>query len=418
MSADTAAVVVVGAGHAGAEAATAVRQAGHVGRIVLVGDEPRLPYHRPPLSKAYLAGTTTLEALLLKQQTVYDKAEVELRTGVKVERIERENKRMVLSDRTTLAYSRAILATGSRPRPLLAVGLDAGNIPSNLCYLRTTDDVERMRGRFVEGARLLIIGAGYIGLEVAAVARKAGLHVTVLEAQPRVLARVAAPSVSAFFESLHREAGVDIRVGANIESITLNAAGDVEAVITNDGTQIEADLVLAGIGVIPNVELASGAGLVVDNGIVVNQFTQSSDPDILAIGDCSNHPNPIYGRRIRLESVPNALEQARIAAAFICGKPQAYASVPWFWSDQYDVKLQMAGLSQGYDLAITRGSPASKSFTTFYLQNGIVISADCVNRAPEFMLVKKLVASRRPIDPALLADESVTLKSLAEAAAV
>ncbi|MES2025632.1 MAG: FAD-dependent oxidoreductase [Pseudomonadota bacterium] len=414
MTIDNATVLVVGAGHAGAEAATAIRQAGHVGRIVLAGEENSLPYHRPPLSKAYLAGTVTADTLLLKVPAAYEKAEIEVLSGVRVESIDRTTKTATLSDGTQIVYSKLVLATGSRPRPLSATGLNADVTPSNLFYLRTLNDVQDMRAHFVAGARLLIIGAGYIGLEVAAVAIKSGLQVSVLETQSRVLARVAAPAISNFFEKLHRNAGVEIRVDAQIKSIQLDMNSIIQSVNLADGSEIAVDLVIAGVGVIPNCELASNAGLEVDNGIVVDEFMRTSDPDILAIGDCSNHPNPIYARRIRLESVPNALEQARVAAAVICGKPQAYASIPWFWSDQYETKLQMTGLSQGYDRTVMRGSPEDKSFAVFYLQNDVVISADCLNRPQEFMLAKKLVALRRAVDPAQLADENLTLKSLLE----
>lgn len=407
-------VIVVGAGHAGAEAAVAVRQGGYTGDIVLIGAEPGLPYHRPPLSKAYLAGSATARSLELKPAAAYEKARLSLRLGVRVESIDRPRKLLTLSDRTQLAYTQLILATGSRPRPWHVRGLgDPSAAPANLFYLRTQGDSEAIRGCFAAGRRLVIIGGGYIGLEVAATARQCGLDVTLLEAQPRILARVTAATVSAFYASLHREAGVDIRVGVQVERVVLDAAGQkIERVITCDGDDFAADLVLAGIGALPNVELAGAAGLDVDNGIVVDEYTRTSDPDILAIGDCSNHPNALYGRRIRLESVPNALEQARIAAGVVCGAPLPYASIPWFWSDQYGLKLQMAGLAHECDTVVMRGSPQTKSFAAFSLQHGTIRAVDCVNRLPEFAFAKRLVAAQARIAPERLADEGITLKEL------
>jgi 3-phenylpropionate/trans-cinnamate dioxygenase ferredoxin reductase subunit len=405
--------VIVGAGHAGSEVATSLRQGGYTGRIVLIGDEPGLPYQRPPLSKGYLSGATSAEALLLKPAASYEKAAVEVISDARVVGIDRAARNVSLSNGETLHYTRLVLATGSRPRLLQAPGLPADKSPINLHYLRTLADVNRIHPQFVEGKRLVIIGGGYIGLEVASVARKAGIDVVVLEALPRVLARVTAPEVSRFYEAVHREAGVDLRVDTKIERFVMDASGErIESIVTEDGTTIALDLVIVGIGVLPNSELAEQAGLDVDNGVLVNEFAQTSDPDIFAIGDCSNHPNPVYERRLRLESVPNALEQARTAAQAINGNLAPYAPVPWFWSDQYDLKLQMVGLSQGYDQVVIRGSQEKRSFAAFYLHNGHIIAADCVNRQPEFMVTKKLVAARATPDPKQLADETFNLKEL------
>jgi 3-phenylpropionate/trans-cinnamate dioxygenase ferredoxin reductase subunit len=303
---------------------------------------------------------------------------------VRVTKLDRTMRTLTLDDQRRLTYDKLILATGSRPRPLTVSGLDAqSTAPANLFYLRTLTDVDAMRRHFVSGARLLIVGAGYIGLEVAAVAIKAGLQVTVLENQSRVLGRVAASAVSAFFEQLHSDAGVKILVNTLLTQIQRDVQGNITSVSTGDGNIIDVDLVLAGVGVIPNCELAQDAGLAIDNGIVVDATMQTSDPDIWAIGDCANHPHPVYQRRVRLESVPNALEQARIVAACIAGKPPAPVSIPWFWSDQYELKLQMAGLSQGHDRVVMRGSADAKSFIIFYLKDNVVISADCLNRPQE-----------------------------------
>lgn len=408
-------VVIVGAGHAGAEAATAIRQAGHAGRIVLIGEEACLPYHRPPLSKAYLSGTASIESLALKPAAVYAKAAIELKMGIGVLALDRSSRMLSLSDGEQLKYDKLVLATGSRPRRLAVNGLSPhGKQPANLFYLRTVTDVDAIRARLVPGAKLLIAGGGYIGLEVAAAAVKIGLQVTVLEAQPRILARVASPAISAFFEALHDEAGVEILANTQLDCVTIDEAGDITSARTSNGRNHAVDLLIAGVGVMPNCELAQDAGLSVDNGIVVDQFMCTSDPDILAIGDCANHPHPVYQRRIRVESVPNALEQARVAASMIVGKPQAHAAIPWFWSDQYHLKLQMTGLSAGYDRTVVRGSVVEKSFIVFYLKDGIVISADCINRPQEFMQARKLVAAMRRFDPVHLADETLTLKFLLE----
>ena len=407
------AAVIVGAGHAAAELATSLRDNGWQGSIVLIGEEPSLPYHRPPLSKAYLSGTATAQSLLIKPQATYEKAQVEIISGVRVSTIDRLSSTVHLADGREVRYDRLILATGGRPRQLPIPHIGQVERSGNFHYLRTLQDVDRIRQQFKPGMRLVIVGGGYIGLEVAAVAVKLGLKVTVLEALPRVLARVTAPELSAFYESRHRDAGVDIHTNTGVEDVQLEASGHaVSAVVCIDGGTLPADLVIVGIGVQPNVELAAEAGLCVDNGIVVDEFGQTSDPKIYSAGDCTNHPNPLLGRRLRLESVPNALEQARCVASTICGKPRVYASVPWFWSDQYELKLKMVGLSQGYDQLIIRGDPHSDSFSAFYLKEGLILAADTVNRAPDFMLAKRLITERIRVDPSRLADDSLPLKDL------
>lgn len=273
-----------------------------------------------------------------------------------------------------------------------------------------------IRAGFETGQRLVIIGGGFIGLEVAASAVACGLNVAVLEALPRVMARVTAPEMSIFYERVHREAGVDVRTGVAVTGLEFNSAGDaVTGVQFNDGSMAPADVVVVGIGVVPNTELAQAAGLTVDNGIVVDEYARTSDPHIVAAGDCTSHPNLLSGCRVRLESVANAVEQARTAAATLAGKQRPYDAVPWFWSDQYDLKLQIAGLCAGYDEIVLRGSTSSRSFTMFYLKARQVIAGDAVNRPQEFMIAKRLVAGRMVIDPVLLADESIPLKTLAPA---
>jgi len=406
--------VIIGGGQAGGEIAVELRKLGFAGRVIIVGEETAAPYKRPPLSKAYLAGSVAEDTLYVMQRSALEKAGIEFRGGVRVEQIDREAKQLRLSDGSLLAYDKLALATGGRARELKIPGADRPNVLA----LRTIADVERIRTRAQAGQRAVIIGGGFIGLEVAATLIKLGLKVTVLEGLPRVLARVTVPEVSTFFERVHREAGVDLRTGVQITSFEYEPHADsaVTHIHLSDHSRVDADFIVVGIGVIPNTELAEGAGLVVDNGIVVDECTRTSDPDIVAAGDCSNHPNEFLGRRVRLESVQNAMEQGRAAARTLFGTPETYRMVPWFWSDQYDLKLQMVGISTGFDQLIVRGDLNARAFAAFYLHEGRLIAADTVSRPLDFMLAKKLVALRAQIDPALLADESVPLKSLVPAA--
>jgi len=398
--------VIVGAGQAGSELATSLRQHGYADSVVLIGDEDYVPYRRPPLSKTYLSGEVTLESLFLKPRAVYEKHAIECRFGIGVESIDCAARSLRLYDGSVLRYDKLALTTGGRPRRLSVPGAER----SNVHYIRTVADIDRLKQQFGEGKRLVIIGGGYVGLEAASVGIKKGLQVTVVEALPRVLARVTAPEISAFYERVHRGHGVDLRTGVGVHA--LEGSGDTCTVVLADGTRLAADLVVIGVGLIPNTELAEAAGIEVSNGIVVDRYAVTSDPDIVAAGDCTNHDNVFLGRRLRLESVPNALEQARVAAASILGRPRVYDAVPWFWSDQYDLKLQMVGLSQGYDNLIVRGDMDANSFTAFYLKDGVVISADSVNRPQDFMVAKRLVAERAAVPSERLRDDAVPLKSL------
>lgn len=402
----TESVVIVGAGQAGCDLTTALRQQGFEGRIVLIGDEPVLPYRRPPLSKAYLSDEMTEDALYIKPQKTYEKQNVEVITGVRVESIDRGAHTVKLSNGETIEYGKLVLATGGHARRLPLPGAEKPNVH----YVRTIADIKRLKAQFKAGQRLMIIGGGYIGLEAAAVGIKKELKVTLVEALPRLLARVTGPELSTYYDGVHRRHGVDIKLGAGVEA--LEGGDTVETVVLADGTRLDADIVIVGIGLIPNTELAEAAGVDVDNGILVDVYCQSSDPDILAAGDCTNHEHGFLQRRIRLESVPNASEQARVVAANICGKPVPHEGVPWFWSDQYDLKLQMVGINQGYEEVVIRGSMEDNNFAAFYLCDGVVISADTVNRPKDFMVAKKLVAGRVKADAATLVDESIELKSL------
>jgi len=400
-------VVIVGAGQAGGDLAVFLRQQGYEGRITLVGSENHVPYRRPPLSKAFLSGDIDVEGLHLRSPAAYAKSAIELRLRVTVTAIDRAGHELLLSDGSRLPYDKLALTLGGRARTLPLPGADLPNVH----YVRTIDDIERLKARFKPQARLVIIGGGYIGLEAASVGIKKGLKVTVLEALPRVLARVTAPEISAFYERVHRSRGVDLRTGAGVRGLV--GTSQVDAVVLNDGTHIETDLVIVGIGLIPNTELACAAGLEAgSDGIFVDQYAQTSDPDIVAAGDCTYHQNAFLGRRLRLESVPNATEQARVAAATLLGKQQPHSAAPWFWSDQYDLKLQMAGLSQGFDQLVVRGDIGGESFIAFYLQAGVVIAADAVNRPQDFVLARKLVTDRVLAQASALKDESCPLKTL------
>ncbi|HTV32156.1 MAG TPA: FAD-dependent oxidoreductase [Methylocella sp.] len=403
-------VAIIGAGQGGGETATLLRQNGFAGRILLIGDEPCLPYMRPPLSKAYLAREVTKDALVYKSAAAYEKAGVELRLGERVEKIDPQGKKLLLDDGAGFTYDKLVIATGGRARPLPVPGAGLRNI----LFLRSIADVETLQPLLVSGRRLIIVGGGYIGLEVAAVAVKRGLIVTVLESAPRVLARVTAPALSEFYERVHQEEGVDIRTGATVTGfLASHEDGAVGLVTCANGESFPADFVLIGIGLIPNTELATDAGLEVDDGIVVDHESRSSDRDIYAIGDCASHAHHGFlHRKIRLESVPNALEQARAVAASITGRPIPAATAPWFWSDQYHLKLQMVGLSDGYEKLVIRGNPLASSFIVFYLKADGIIAADAVNRPGEFMAAKRLVGERMAIDPARLADDLIPIKAL------
>lgn len=402
-------VLIVGGGQASGETAAELRKQGFGGRVIIVGEEPFLPYKRPPLSKAYLAGACGEEQLYMMQAANLEKVGIEYRGGVPVERIDRAAKQLVLANGETLAYDKLVLATGGRARPMPVPGADRPNV----FLLRTIADVQQIRARCAPGKRVTIVGGGFIGLEAAAVLVKKELKVTVLEGLPRVLARVTCPEVSTFFERMHREAGVDLRTGVSVTGF--EGDPEVTRVNLNDGSAIDTDFVVVGIGLIPNTELATAAGLAVDNGIVVDEYARTSDPDIYAAGDCTNHPSSFLGRRVRLESVQNAMEQGRAVARNIMGKNEPYRMVPWFWSDQYDLKLQMVGISTGYDRIVLRGDPATqRNFAVFYLdKDGRMIAADAVTRPQDFMFAKKLVAAGAVIDAAQLADDTVALKTLA-----
>ncbi|MFL2855154.1 MAG: NAD(P)/FAD-dependent oxidoreductase [Pseudohongiellaceae bacterium] len=395
--------VVIGASHAGVSLVMQLRKEGWEGAISLIGAESELPYHRPPLSKEHLAGDKPLDAMRLRPEKMFSDNNIELKLGLTALQINKESQLVNLSSGEEMRYDKLAICTGSKVNTI-----SLGGPLKNIFYIRTAADVSSLSPSLGKCKHAVIIGAGYIGLEVAAVLKKLGLIVTVIELADRILKRVTSEYMSSYIQSLHEKEGVKILTSTEVESI--QGDGKVETVVCRDGVSLPADIIVAGIGVSPNISLAESAGLKIDRGIVVNEFGQTSDSNIFAAGDCTTHPSIIYDRLIRLESVQNANDQARCAAANICGKQQVYDAIPWFWSDQYHIKLQMTGLSQDADQIVVRGNPSidnENGFTLFYLQEGVVIAADSVARPKEFIASKLLVKERARILEEILADESI-----------
>lgn len=395
--------IIVGASHAGVTLALQLRREGWTGSITLIGEESELPYHRPPLSKEHLAGQKDLDSMRLRPEKIYVDNDISLRLSTRVDKIDRGAMQVELASGERLDYSKLALCTGACVRQLVsAQGL------ANVFTIRTAEDIARLSPQVVAGRRAVVIGGGYIGLEAAAVLAGSSVKVTVLEMNERILQRVTSPAMSDYMQRLHESHGVEIHTSVDISSI--EAVGQQNRVSCADGAEYTADIIIVGIGVDANTALAEQAGLSVDGGVVVDDKCRTSDENIFAAGDCTVHPSAIYKRRLRLESVQNANDQARTAAATMCGKEQVYDSVPWFWSDQYNIKLQMAGLSTNYDQLVTRGTTEGgpeASFALFYLKDGEVIAADCVARPKEFMIAKKLIVDRAQIPAERLQDEEI-----------
>lgn len=398
--------LIIGASHAAAQLSTSLRKEGWLGRILVIGDEQALPYHRPPLSKALLTGEKDASQIDIFKATVYENANVEFKLGVRVTHIDRQQKQVALDNGETLSYDKLALCTGARVRKLEIPGHQLQGV----FYLRTLGDAQGIQAAVKPGKKAVIVGGGYIGLETAASLRKLGMHVTVLEMMNRVLERVTAPELSRYYTELHERNGVQIITHA--QALALEGSDHVERVVCNEDRTLDADMVIIGIGVIPNTELAAEAGLQVENGIVVDEFAQTNDPDIVAAGDCTFHPNNVLGYRLRLESVPNAMDQAKAAAASICGHQKAYHTLPWFWSDQYNAKLQIAGMNRGYDKVVLRGDTGKDQFVAWYLKGEQILAADCINSGKEFMQAKKIIAEKRLISASDLADASVDLAAV------
>lgn len=405
-------VVIIGGGQAGAEAASALRVLGYDAPILLIGDEPQAPYQRPPLSKDYLLGKLDAARLPLRAETYYDKQKIGLLMGQRVITIDPQIRRLRLKSGAVIPYDELILAVGARNRPLPVKGSE------RVLYLRNHAEADAIRERLADAQSVAVIGGGFIGLELAAAARKHGKQVTVIEAGPRLMARAVPPLLSKFFFEVHRGEGVEILLGATVEEI------ESDAVKMADGSRRPADLVLAGIGVIPNTELAEDAGLAIGNGIVVDEFLRTGASHIFAIGDCAEYPNIFsrsltgIGERVRLESVQNAVDQAKCVARQIVGNRSPYRDAPWFWTDQFEIRFQMAGLSGGHDQAVVRGDIESRKFSAFYFKQGRFLAADSVNRFGDHIAVRKILNAGTQVTPQQAGDESFDLKRVMDTAAV
>ena len=400
-------IVIVGAGQAAVQTVDTLRRKGFTGELAVVGDEPYLPYQRPPLSKKYLAGTLERDRLLIRPAAFFADHKVSTHLGRRVAEIAPVQGHLRLDDATVLPFDALVLATGSRPRRLLSPGADLAGVH----YLRGIADADTIRAACTGGGRAVIIGGGYIGLEVAATLRELGMEVTVLEMADRVMNRVTCPEVSAFYTREHARAGVHIHCNAQVRALHGDPrSARVRAVVTEDGREFPADLVIVGVGVVPADELAKAAGLDCENGVRTDAHCRTSAPHIYAAGDCASHLNRQYGRHLRLESVDNAFEQGTTVALNLLGVPTPHDKVPWFWSDQFDLKLIIVGVGYGYDSVVMRGDPASRSFSACYLRAGELVAIDSINAPKDQMAARKLIAVHARPDPAKLADPAIALK--------
>lgn len=407
-------IVIIGTGHAGFQLAAALRQIGFGGRLRLVGEEPGLPYQRPPLSKTYLAPDARDETIEQRPRSFFETNRIELLVPERAVAVDRVRPAVELSSGQCLDYDHLVLATGARNRHLTVPGADLAGV----AYLRTTEDARQLRARLDACRRVVVVGAGFIGLEFAAVAAKRGAQVTVVEQAERVMARAVSPEMSTGFEQLHRGWGTNFLFGSGVTRI-LGEGDAASAVETSDGRHIPADLVLVGIGVVPNVELAADAGLAVADGILVDASMATEDPRISAIGDCASHPNPFAGQHVRLESVQNATDQARLLSARLAGRPHAsYAAVPWFWSDQGPAKLQIAGIAGPGDESVLRGDPETTAFSVFRFREGRLTAVESLGRPGDHMAARQILARGIAITPNEAADTAFDLKVLLRAAPV
>jgi 3-phenylpropionate/trans-cinnamate dioxygenase ferredoxin reductase subunit len=399
--------VIVGTGQAGFQTAASLRAEGYQEPITLIGEEPHIPYQRPPLSKGFALDQQDIESIELRPQKFYQDHRIDLLTGKNVTAMDRAAKQVTMESGGRIPYERLVLAVGARNRLLPVKGAELDGV----LYLRSLDEAMVVKERLKNAQEIVVIGGGFIGLELAAVACTLGKSVTVLEALPRLMSRVVAPIISEFYRELHSSSGVNVLCGATVSEIA-GSGGKVRAVVLRDGTRYPADLVLVGIGVVPNVELARDAGLRISNGIAVDENLQTDDENIFAIGDCAEHPCVFARARIRLESVQNAADQAQCVAATIAGRRNRYRALPWFWTDQFDIKLQMAGISQGHDLIATRGDRESRKLSVFYFRENQLVAIDSINRPLDHMIGRKLLAAGVPLTPEQAADENVDLKKL------
>ncbi len=398
-------IVIIGGGQAGAQAVDTLRKEGFAGRLILVGDEAQLPYQRPPLSKKFLSGELAAERLPLRHRSFYEEHAVELLLDSRAVRIDAASRTVALESGAILPFDALLLCLGAAPGRLACPGADLAGIH----HLRTLADASSLRRDIEPGARAVVIGGGYIGLEAAATFRRLGCEVTVLEMTDRVMSRVVAPEVSDFFTAAHRTHGVEIVCATAVAA--LEGAGRVERVVCADGRRYDADLVLVGVGSVPVTALAADAGLPVGDGILVDEYCRTADPAIFAAGDCTNFPSPHYGVRVRLESVDNAFEQAKAAALNMLDRGIVYDRVPWFWSDQYEHKLLIVGLSSGHDQRLLRADPATGGFSVCYLRNRELIALEAVDDSKSYMAARKLIDARVRLDPSKVGDARVDLKA-------
>jgi 3-phenylpropionate/trans-cinnamate dioxygenase ferredoxin reductase subunit len=406
------AVVIVGGGQAGYQTAASLRTEGYDGPVFLIGEEAGAPYQRPPLSKAFVLGKQNQTQILLRPELYYRDHQIELLAGEKAAAIDRISRKVHLGSGSELSYDSLVLALGARNRalPVVGGGLDG------VCYLRTLEEAIEVKQRLEQAQQVAIVGGGFIGLEIAAAARTLGKPVTVIEALPRLMSRVVAPVVSEFFRAAHTAKGVEILLNGKVQEIQ-GVDGRVQGVMLDDGRKLPADVVVIGVGIVPNTELAEGAGLPVANGIATDELLRTADERVFAIGDCAEHPSRFAGSlgansQVRLESVQNAVDQGVCVARTIAGKAAPYSATPWFWSDQFDIRLQMAGLPGGHDQTVVRGAPESGKFSVFYFRRGKLCAVDSVNRPADHLAARKLIGSGTAMTPDQAADENVNLKTV------
>ena len=399
-------LLIIGAGQSAIQCISTLKKEGYSGSITLVGEEEHLPYQRPPLSKGFLEDSLNKERLYFKKLEFFTENKVQLYLGLSAEKLEIDNQKVYLSDNSVLEFDKLVFATGSRVRLLDFPGSELKSI----FYLRDLDDAEAIKKDLETSENLVIIGAGYIGLEAAAIAAKKNKKVTIIEMADRVMNRTVDPQISEYYLNLHESYGVKFHFNTSLE--TINEVSNSLEVVCSDGTEVKADSVLIGAGVVPNIELAEEAGINCDNGIIVNEFGQTNFKNIYACGDCTNHPNKILNKNLRLESVHNAMEQAKTVASSLMNNPMEYNQVPWFWSDQYDHKLQIVGLSGDHDVVTMRGNTNDAKFMLFYTKDEELIAVDAINNPKEFLISRKLVANKVKIKPKVISDLNTNLNDL------
>ncbi|MEC7929499.1 MAG: FAD-dependent oxidoreductase [Pseudomonadota bacterium] len=399
-------LLIIGAGQSAIQCISTLKKEGYSGSITLVGEEEHLPYQRPPLSKGFLEDSVNKERLYFKKLEFFTENKVQLYLGLSAEKLEIANQKVYLSDNSELEFDKLVFATGSRVRYLDFPGCELKSI----FYLRDLDDAEAIKKDLETSENLVIIGAGYIGLEAAAIAAKKNKKVTIIEMADRVMNRTVDPQISEYYLNLHKSYGVNFHFNTSLE--TINKVSDSLEVVCSDGTEMKTDSVLIGAGVVPNIELAEEAGIYCDNGIIVDEFGQTNFKNIYACGDCTNHPNKILNKNLRLESVHNAMEQAKTIAFSVMNNPMEYNQVPWFWSDQYDHKLQIVGLSGDHDAVTMRGNVNDAKFMLFYTKDEELIAVDAINNPKEFLISRKLVANKVKIKPNVISDLNTNLNDL------